>query len=409
MGFVNSQMLAGAAGGLGKGVSDMALLGMKSKADSESAEANFRKERSLKQMDIESNERIAGVKAPTIKTITDDTGAESTVQWNPSNRTWEPFQMGAATEPGQLTFDQAASMADNEYDSKASMFKSDQSQFGMTEGEWKNKRIQELMGGTGPAAPSAGGAPAGQTKESYYAAVLASNKGTEKDTPEFKAKVDAYWEKNYGEKVTGKKHAGQGGGIIGDAAAAGAPPAGAPPAVDPRAGNEIPAYPQPPGAYRSNIPSIEGEQRIPTPVTAAPEPAESKEGVTAITPEIEAKRADEKKALAARKRKMDKAQGRGVTVITPEIEAKREAEKKAIAERKKAGAERKKADKQKQRKRRAADAKAGGTPSVRAVNAIRANDMQAMARILNNPEDLARLTEHQRFTLEQAYFGTQGQ
>ena len=400
MGFVNSQMLAGAAGGLGKGVSDMALLGMKSKADSESAEANFRKERSLKQMDIESNERIAGVKAPTIKTITDDTGAESTVQWNPSNRTWEPFQMGAATEPGQLTFDQAASMADNEYDSKASMFKSDQSQFGMTEGEWKNKRIQELIGGTGPAAPSAGGAPSGQTKDDYYKAVLASNNA--EDTPEFRNKVDSYWEKNYGEKVTGKKYAGQGGGIVGDAAAA-AP--SAPSAPDPRAGSEIPAYPPPPGAYKSSAPSIEGEQRIPTSVTAAPEPVESKEGVTVITPEIEAKREAENKALAERKRKTARAKNKSnITVITPEIEA----ERKVTAERKKAVAARKKADKQKRRKQSAADSKAGGTPSVRAVKAIRANDIQAMGAILQNPADVARLTEHQRFTLEQAFFGTQG-
>lgn len=391
MGFVNSQMLAGAAGGIGRGVSDMALLKMRSMADAESGEANFRKERSLKQMDIDSAERIAGAKPQKIETITNDDGSESSVIWDKGKGMYVPFQMGGGAGDNALT-EEELNMARVQLNTEGGGDKAnDWRPFNEPSDNEVSARAYQNRGGE---APAIGGAPSGATKDAYYRDVVAANGG--KDSPELKAWADQQWTAKYGETPTGARHAGQPApsikappGIVGGAAAA-------------KTG-EIPAYPSPPGGYKSSVPSIEGEQRIPTTATAAPEP--SKEGITVVTDEMEKQRkteADRKKKIAAKKR------AAGVTVITPEIEVQRAAEKKALAERK-AASKKRKADKTRRvRNQKAADARAGGTPSVRAVKAIRANDMSAMGAILQNPDDVARLTEHQRFTLEQAFFGTTG-
>lgn len=60
---------------------------------------------------------------------------------------WLPFKTGSETGVDTIPLDQAMQMARREYGDKASMFESDQSQFGMTENEWINNRAQEIMAG----------------------------------------------------------------------------------------------------------------------------------------------------------------------------------------------------------------------------------------------------------------------
>ncbi len=128
----------------------------------------------------------AGGKPPTVKNVITE-GVESTVEWDKENNRWKPFGQDASGE-GAIPLDQAMQMARREYDDKASMFESDQSQFGMTENEWINKRAQEIMGGNSSSQTK----PAGGGKVSYEDAVIAleARKGSALTEAE-KAKVKA--------------------------------------------------------------------------------------------------------------------------------------------------------------------------------------------------------------------------
>jgi len=240
--------IAGGLGGFGEGTADVVKQNILSKAQAEREEANFYKERSLKQLGITSQEKIAadrisaessenekkitsaekiaGMKSKgsaaarkVIKT-TDDEGNEIFVRYDPETDSMTPVGM-AGSEAGKLTYDDAADMANREYNDKASMFKSDASQFGMTEAEWKNKRIQELMSGDSASGaetpkPAAGGKTRG-SKDDYIKAVIQANGG--KDTPELRKQASEVWEQKY------KPAESTSGGIISSAAASETPPA----------------------------------------------------------------------------------------------------------------------------------------------------------------------------------------
>lgn len=171
MGII-SDFVSGAAQGAGEGLD----IERKAKLTREMNEANFRRDTSMKrllageerefqrgesELERKSREKIATgkpLKAPAVKDFivgTDEYGEEikETRVWNQESGKFEPYDMGIG-DGVQISEDQAQSMAQDEYDSKSKYFTSDQAQFGMSEPEWVNKRMLEIMGGK-----AAGAAP----------------------------------------------------------------------------------------------------------------------------------------------------------------------------------------------------------------------------------------------------------
>jgi len=243
MGFI-SDFLGGVADA-GAELSKQALL---DRAEKERNEAMFRKEQSLEklrqkfqtserearqefdasqnELNRSSDERLAtlkrksdGYKAPTVKEVIDPSNPDNklSVQWDAEKGKWVPFGQDASSMP-RISLDRATEMARREYEDKASMFKSDQSQFGMTENEWINRRALEIMGGkigsTTPArvdqpsphetkgkTPKAGGKKF-VSKEEYIQKALIMNKG-EASEAEIRAAAERLWNAKYGESETG--------------------------------------------------------------------------------------------------------------------------------------------------------------------------------------------------------------
>lgn len=188
MGII-ADFVQGAAKGAEKGLD----LQQKSDIAREISEANFRRDSNLKQLmagkerefrrgesklERESKERVSAakpVKQQTIK-VTDEGGMEVDAILNPDGTYTLPRKAGAA--PGgevQVSEDQAQRMAQDEYDSKSEYFTSDQAQFGMSEPEWVNKRMLEIMvgkaAGTAPTKPGRATKkpkPTGQLTEAQF-------------------------------------------------------------------------------------------------------------------------------------------------------------------------------------------------------------------------------------------------
>lgn len=149
-----------------KAISDQALSRQKFGQEMMTDAVKTSNENRQKAADRASAERIAKIKDKTgagekVFKTTDEDGNDTFVRYDPESEQMVPLDTKGIGANG-LTFEQASAMANKEADAKASIFNSDQTDFGMTRPEWVNKRTMELMGQGPGATGSQAGAPPGQ-------------------------------------------------------------------------------------------------------------------------------------------------------------------------------------------------------------------------------------------------------
>lgn len=114
------------------------------------------------ELERESKERIATNRkgaAPKVFKTMDDEGNEVFMRYDSELDEMVPVSPGSKDGGQRVSLDQAMSMARREADAKASWFKTDKTDFGMTREEWINQRAMEIAnsgtgGGPAPGASS---------------------------------------------------------------------------------------------------------------------------------------------------------------------------------------------------------------------------------------------------------------